>query len=34
MRRLLKLSKNELHKIAQLRDIDTTNVKKQDLIYY
>ena len=33
MRRLLKLSKNELHKIAQLRDIDTTNVKKQDLIY-
>ena len=33
MRRLLKLSKNELHKIAQLRVIDTTNVKKQDLIY-
>ena len=33
MRRLLKLSKNELHKIAQLRDIDTTNVKKKDLIY-
>ena len=33
MRRLLKLSKNELHKIAQLRVIDTTNVKKKDLIY-
>ena len=33
MKRLLKLPKNELHKIAQLRDIDITNVKKQDLIY-
>ena len=33
VRNLLNLSKNELHKIAQLRDIDTTNVKKQDLIY-
>ena len=30
---MLKLSKNELHRIAQLRDIDTTNVKKQDLMY-
>ena len=33
VRKLLKLSKNELHKIAQLRDIDSANVKKQDLIY-
>ena len=32
-RKLLKLSQKEFNKIAQLRDITTTNVKKQDLIY-
>lgn len=32
-RKLLKLSSKDWVKIGQLRDINTTNVKKQDLIY-
>ena len=33
VRKLLKLSKKEINKIAQIRDINSANVRKQDLIY-
>ena len=33
VRKLLKLSKKEINKIAQITDINTANVRKRDLIY-